>query len=408
MKQTNRILILLVLVAILTPTAPLAFLSLDERNNAQEDLEHAIGTAVNRYRERSGLQALRTKGEKIKQEQGSRLVYLEKRKKELRDALIVQHHIISFVEKKYGIDIASKDQMKLLISAEKSRLARQLRAQYVRQMRTAVEHPRGIVLDTLFHGSAKKQGEEIVGKTQRKFLEDLVAAEKAVWRMESIEAQREETLREYHGAQSSYESATAMIERSEEEMEEIKAIMAEVHEQVLKLQGELARIDARLKRKAERTLIEKGLLDPKEAGSTPTLSLRPLFSWPVYGRTSAGFLNADYQKHFGVPHYGMDIVVGQGTPVASAADGVVFLVRDGGAKGYTYILIGHRGGYATLYGHLSATTVEAGQDIDAGQIIGLSGAQPGTPGAGPMTTGPHLHFEVIQGGVNVDPKTVLP
>ena len=132
------------------------------------------------------------------------------------------------------------------------------------------------------------------------------------------------------------------------------------------------------------------------------------FRWPVYGSVSAGFRNEAYEAYFGVPHHGLDIVVAQSTPVAAAADGVVFLVRDGGDTGYTYVLIGHRGGYATLYGHLSAVQVAAGQDVDAGQIIGLSGGEPGTRGSGPMTTGAHLHFELINMAVNIDPAKVLP
>ena len=40
--------------------------------------------------------------------------------------------------------------------------------------------------------------------------------------------------------------------------------------------------------------------------------------------------------------------------------------------------------------------------------MGISGGEPGTRGAGLLTTGPHVHFEVIQNGVNVDPMTVLP
>jgi murein DD-endopeptidase MepM/ murein hydrolase activator NlpD len=64
-------------------------------------------------------------------------------------------------------------------------------------------------------------------------------------------------------------------------------------------------------------------------------------------------------------------------------------------------------GYATLYGHLSLTQVAPGQEIHKGDVIGLSGGTPGTPGAGPTTTGPHLHFEVILNGSNIDPMTIL-
>jgi murein DD-endopeptidase MepM/ murein hydrolase activator NlpD len=119
-------------------------------------------------------------------------------------------------------------------------------------------------------------------------------------------------------------------------------------------------------------------------------------------------MDADYKKQFGVPHLGEDIVVPQASAVYAAADGIVFLVRDGGLTGYSYILIGHRDGYATLYGHVSQALVAAGQEVTAGQQIALSGGTPGMHGSGPMTTAAHLHFEVIRAGVNIDPKSVLP
>jgi murein DD-endopeptidase MepM/ murein hydrolase activator NlpD len=202
--------------------------------------------------------------------------------------------------------------------------------------------------------------------------------------------------------------AQEAVELTADQLDSIKRITSEVHDQVLKLQNELHRIDVRLKSKAERVLIEKGLLDPKAVAEGRESDLRPHFVWPVIGPVSAGFLNAAYKLHFGVPHLGMDIVVPQSTPVVSAADGIVFVVRDGGERGYTYILIGHRSGFATLYGHLSVETVVAGQEVSAGQIIGLSGGRPGSHGAGPMTTASHLHFEMISNGVHVDPKGVLP
>jgi murein DD-endopeptidase MepM/ murein hydrolase activator NlpD len=206
------------------------------------------------------------------------------------------------------------------------------------------------------------------------------------------------------------ENVEEAIVLSEEELVEVKQTVGEVHEQVLRLQGELARIDARIKRRAERTLIEKGLRTPRpgQYSDGTVVGEGPLFAWPVYGPISAGFLDARYRKVFGVPHHGMDIATPQGTAVRSVADGVVFLVKNGGAKGYTYVLVGHQDGYATLYGHLSSVSVATGEDIVRGQVIGFSGGMRGTPGAGLMTTGPHLHLEVILNGVNLNPATVLP
>lgn len=197
------------------------------------------------------------------------------------------------------------------------------------------------------------------------------------------------------------------LRRAEEQLRRIQQNMLEVHQQVIRLQSALARIDARIRARVERDLIEKGLLTPGSIDHS-ALALKDQFAWPAYGRISAGFMDAAYRERFGVPHRGMDIALAQASPVHSAADGVVFLARDGGATGYSYVLVGHRGGYATLYGHLSQITVTAGQDVYQGQPIGLSGGEVGAHGSGPSTTGPHLHFEVIANGTYVDPKTVLP
>lgn len=137
-------------------------------------------------------------------------------------------------------------------------------------------------------------------------------------------------------------------------------------------------------------------------------ALPPIFIWPVTGPISAGYLDTDYVHVFGVAHRGMDIAVKQGTPVKAITDGIVHTVRDGGATGYSYVLIGHRNGYASLYGHMSKFLVREGDVISAGKIIGLSGGTPGTPGAGHMTTGAHLHLEVTKDGAHMDPRAVLP
>ncbi len=136
-------------------------------------------------------------------------------------------------------------------------------------------------------------------------------------------------------------------------------------------------------------------------------NLPPVFLWPVTGPISAGYLDVAYRAVFGVPHRGMDIAVPQTTPVRTVADGLVFAVKDGGTTGYSYILIGHRNGYASLYGHVSTSFVKSGEIVSIGQMIALSGGKPGTHGAGYMTTGSHLHLEITKNGVHVNPASVL-
>lgn len=107
---------------------------------------------------------------------------------------------------------------------------------------------------------------------------------------------------------------------------------------------------------------------------------------PVYGT-----------KNF---HDGMDIGVGQGTPVKAAAAGTVVLASRYGGYGLA-IKIDHGRGLVTLYAHLSQIDVEVGQKVAAGQQIGYSG-NTGT------STGPHLHFSVLLNGSPTDPGSFLP
>jgi murein DD-endopeptidase MepM/ murein hydrolase activator NlpD len=407
MHTLNRILTCLVLMVVLLPPATFAVVSLEQKEEAKEHLTDAIGDAVVKYQQRSGVQGVKGKSEKVMSEQKTKLISLERKKLELREAVAKQQRLLGNIERKHGVVLASKEQIASLVSIEKRRIERMLKTSYLNRRTSDASDPREAVLSAVFDEAENEHRAAIAEASRMEFLRDIVAAEKIFWKLDTLTAQREDVLKQYWEAQRAYDKAEQIVERSEAQLEQIKTIMEEVHAEVLRMQGQLARIDVQLKAKAERELVKKGLID---AGSVDVggAAAKPNFSWPVYGRTSAGFLNASYKVHFGVPHHGQDIVVGQGTPVASAADGVVFLVRDGGKTGYSYILIGHRDGYATLYGHISQALVKAGDEVNAGQNIALSGGTPGTHGAGPMTTGAHLHFEVIKGGSNIDPKGVLP
>lgn len=133
------------------------------------------------------------------------------------------------------------------------------------------------------------------------------------------------------------------------------------------------------------------------------------FAWPVSPTLglSAFFHDAEYQGAMGVQHNAVDIRALQGTKIHAPADGVVSKTADNG-MGYSYIIVAHENGYMTLYGHVNQISVKVGDTVRQGQTIGLTGGMPGTKGAGWLTTGPHLHFEVFKNFQHVDPLLYLP
>lgn len=94
-------------------------------------------------------------------------------------------------------------------------------------------------------------------------------------------------------------------------------------------------------------------------------------------------------------HSGIDIPDVAGAPVRTAASGVVTFA--GWRRGYGNLVeIDHGSGSATRYGHLGVITVMFGTSLPQGEVIGLIGSTG-------RSTGPHLHFEVRQDGMAVDP-----
>ncbi len=132
------------------------------------------------------------------------------------------------------------------------------------------------------------------------------------------------------------------------------------------------------------------------------------FSFPldIPIKIAARFEDPEYEKAMGRSHKGIDFVAPEGTDIFAPADGQVVKVETNG-RGYSYFALEHDYDLHTVYGHVSDILVNEGQMVKKGDLIGRTGGTKGEEGAGSFTTGPHLHFEVLRGGMYVDPMRYL-
>lgn len=115
------------------------------------------------------------------------------------------------------------------------------------------------------------------------------------------------------------------------------------------------------------------------------------------GRVASGFgfrIHPVYKTR--VFHDGMDFTAPRGTDVYATGDGVIEKVRYS-RRGYgNYIVVNHSFGYKTRYAHLKKSYVKEGQEVKRGEVIGAVGSTG-------LSTGPHLHYEVLHKGKQVNP-----
>jgi len=116
------------------------------------------------------------------------------------------------------------------------------------------------------------------------------------------------------------------------------------------------------------------------------------------GELPSKYVNTpDYgeKRSQGHNHQGEDYPIAQGTPVSMVVPGTVAQAGFSAGAAGGNILITHEDGKQTRYLHMSAINVKPGDRVVSGQVIGLTGGEPGTRGAG-RSTGPHLHLEYYE------------
>ncbi len=149
---------------------------------------------------------------------------------------------------------------------------------------------------------------------------------------------------------------------------------------------------------SEAVVSTKTVIEPttqvERTGTKLRNALEDGFSYPLSGRLSSGF-----GWRWGREHRGIDLAVAAGTPVGAGAAGTVITAQYNPSYG-NYVQIDHGYGIVTTYAHMSSLAVSPGQWVDRGGLVGYSGSTGNS-------TGPHLHFEVIQNGNYLNPLDYL-
>lgn len=194
-------------------------------------------------------------------------------------------------------------------------------------------------------------------------------------------------------------SKVLVLEQVKESEKEYQSLLAAAKREQANASADIAGMEREMRAKIEALNSKSG----------QKLEMNPNgFIWPVTKNTiTATFHDPDYPFRYIFEHPGIDIRAAQGTQLKAVASGYIARSKVGGPS-YGYIMIIHGDGLSSVYGHASKSYVKEDEYVQQGQVIGLSGGMPGTQGAGNLTTGPHLHFEIRKDGIPVNPLGYLP
>ena len=220
--------------------------------------------------------------------------------------------------------------------------------------------------------------------------------------------------------EAEYDSLSSLRLSLDEKRKEAEALLAEKSSELASMQAELATVKAQIakaeeeerrrkeaeeaKRKEEEEKKKEEANKKPSSGTTkpPVVSGNGYFTHPCPGMSyqSSYFGEVRYSIGDPNPHKGHDYAASKGTPIYAAAAGKVLIAGYSSSAGY-WVVINHGNGLTSKYMHMfERPYVSAGQTVVKGQHIGGVG----TTG---MSTGNHLHFQVEEWGVAVNPSKYL-
>jgi murein DD-endopeptidase MepM/ murein hydrolase activator NlpD len=144
-----------------------------------------------------------------------------------------------------------------------------------------------------------------------------------------------------------------------------------------------------------------GQTRPPKQSAPPLTTVPEQYSGAMRWPLDAYIVSSEYGERWGKLHKGMDMAAHVGEPVYAIADGEVIYAGDG-LTGYgNVVIVRHDRKTTSLYAHNSELKVKLGDQVTKGALVALLGNTG-------HSTGPHVHFEIRDGDVAVNPRNVLP
>jgi murein DD-endopeptidase MepM/ murein hydrolase activator NlpD len=140
---------------------------------------------------------------------------------------------------------------------------------------------------------------------------------------------------------------------------------------------------------------------PKHAAPAPLTTVPEQYAGSMRWPLDAYIVSSEYGERWGKVHKGMDMAAHEGEPVYAIADGEVIYAGDG-LRGYgNVVIVRHDRKTSSLYAHNSELKVKQGDQVTKGTLVALLGNTG-------HSTGPHVHFEIRDGDLAVNPRNLLP
>ena len=207
-------------------------------------------------------------------------------------------------------------------------------------------------------------------------------------------------------AKSEQEAELAVLQERQAELKEKEAeadaLLSEIQEKEDEAQEALDAASAAAKAMDNEIAKKQQELEAQLAARNQTIVSESGYMWPLSGYyTLSSLYGGRIHPITGKPnnHGGIDIPAPKNTSILASKSGVVITSGYNSSYG-NYVVVSHGSGNTTLYAHMSSRSVSVGQWVDQGDVLGITGSTG-------ISSGPHLHFEITENGVRVDPLQYL-